>query len=169
MFMATGHLNNVEGFIKAITSYGGEDYPQFEEWYTPQNAIRFQAWLKDQPKVSGRTLYRGYTFDKRYFQDANFFVGGFVGVDALTQESMPSFTPSILRAARYVNEYGEVGLDDVVRVVFIIRTNGKAFVDIASFSHYPEEEEHKCTDDVLLKVKRIAWPVGVTQIELEEV
>lgn len=83
-------MENVEGFIKAITSYGGEDYLQFEEWYTPQNAIRFQAWLKDQPKVSGRTLYRGYTFDKRYFQDANFFVGGFVGGDGLSSSITPT-------------------------------------------------------------------------------
>lgn len=153
--MATGHLNNVEGFIKAITSYGGEDYPQFEEWYTPQNAISFQAWLNCQPKADGVILYRGYTFGRSYFEDADMRLGKVVGVDQLTQETLPSFTTDKIRASLYMNEYGEIGSDDGVRVLFVIRTKGKYFVDISELSHYKEERQYNCVDNVRLKVTRI--------------
>ena len=103
----------IQGFINAITSYGGDDYDLFEAYYTPQNEIRFQAWLKGQPKVDGVTLYRGYTFDRRYFEDADMKLGGYIGIDQLTQANLPSFTTDLFRASMYVNEYGEIGLDEL--------------------------------------------------------
>ena len=166
--MATGHLNNVEGFIKAITSYGGEDYPQFEEWYTPQNEILFQEWMKDQPKVEVVTLYRGYTFDRMYFEASNFKVGDVVGVDALTQLSFPSFTTSIMRASMYTNEFGETGLSDTVKVLFVVHTSGMGFVDVSQLSYYPEEKEFKCGNDTYFRVKSVERKAGYYKIELIE-
>ncbi len=167
--MATGHLNNVEGFIKAITSYGGEDYPQFEEWYTTQNAISFQVWLNCQPKADGVTLYRGYTFGRSYFEDADMRLGKVIGVDQLTQETLPSFTPDLIRASMYVNEYGEIGSDDGVRVLFVVRTKGKYFVDISELAYYKEERQYNCVNDARLKIVAFQRNGSCLQIELKEV
>lgn len=162
-------MEKIKGIIKAMTAYGGEDYPAFEEHWNDENIALFQQWLKEQPKVSGLTLYRGYTFDRSYFNDAMIEAGRIIGVDQLTQEQLPSFTTDYMRAARYVNEFGEVCLSDTVRVLFIIRAHGKAFVDISSLSHYPEEHEFKCTDDVNLYVERVRHTSSFTEIYLSEV
>lgn len=159
----------IQGFINAITSYGGDDYDLFEAYYTPQNEIRFQAWLKGQPKVDGVTLYRGYTFDRRYFEDADMKLGGYIGIDQLTQANLPSFTTDLFRASMYVNEYGEIGLDDAVRVLFVIRTHGRGFVDISEYSWHKEEREHKCLDSVRLQIREFQLKGGIMQITLEEV
>lgn len=160
----------VVGFIKAMTAYGGDSYAEYEPFWNDQNAALFQAWMTEQPKANGVTLYRGYTFNQTYFDDACLEVGSEVGVDVFTQEFLPSFTTGILRAVRYINDYGDVGLEDSVRVLFVVQTRGKAFVDIASLSRYPEEDEYKCLDDVRLRVVSIDQMAGCyLQITLEEV
>lgn len=158
----------VDGFIKAMTSYGGDYYDDYCDFWNTQNEAMYKEWLDEQKKVKDVVLYRGYTFNEDYYNDACFEVGSVVGVDALTQEFMPSFTDSPLRAIRYINDYGDVGFDSSVRVFFVINTNGNSFVDISSLSRYPEENEYKCTDNVLLRVANIERMPTYWQITLNE-
>lgn len=157
----------IEGFVKAITAYGG-DCESYEGYYSEENAMLFLKWLKDQPKVKDTTLYRGYTFNASYFNDGCYDIGAIIGVDALTQESLPSFTSEMVRACRYINDFGEIGFDDTVRVLFTINTHGVSFVDISSMSYYPEEKEFKCLDDVRLKVTSIKKRGAFVEIALDE-
>ena len=153
-----------------MTSYGGEEYATYEAFWNEQNMATFKEWMKRQPKVK-RFLYRGYTFNRQYFEDAGFAVGKVVGMDALTQElSLPSFTTSLMRAVRYITNYGDVNISDAVRVLFLIEASARAFVDISALSVYPEEQEHKCMDNVRLKVISIKHKAGSSvQITLKEI
>ena len=162
------HTDNIQGIIKAMTAYGG-DCEDYEHFWNDDNIILFNEWMRQQPKVSGITLYRGYTFDESYFNDTGIEVGAVIGEDALTQESLPSFTSDMLRAANYVNEFGETELTCVVKALFVIVTHGKAFVDISRLSYYPEENEYKCTDSVKLKVVAFERKAGLWQITMEEI
>lgn len=163
------NLEQVKGFINAITSYGGDSYPKFAEFYNDSNKEEYYKWLLEQQKVSDVTLYRGYTFDRRYLEDGLMYVGddGIVGVDFLTQEDCPSFTTNYLRATRYIQDYG-CFLSDSQKVMFEIKTRGKWFVDISALSCYPEEHEHKCHPDVRLMVTNIKHG-SLMKINLEEI
>ena len=55
-------------------------------------------------------IYRGYTFDKQYFEVCFFEVGKIIGEDKLTQKSNPSFTTSLIIAASYIREFCETSL-----------------------------------------------------------
>ena len=142
----------VHDYIKAITSYGGDKYDDYEQFFTPENEQEFKQWLNKQPKLNGVTIYRGYTFDKQYFEDCFFEVGKIIGEDELTQQSNPSFTTSLIRAASYIREFGETSLSSIQEVLFEIQTTGKYFVDISSLSYYPEENEIKVCDGFKLKI-----------------
>ena len=69
----------------------------------------------------------------------------------------------------YMGDYGDTELEAPVKVLFAIKTNGKAFVDISKMSIYPEELEHKCTDKVRLKVMAVERMAGYFRIDLDEV
>ena len=74
-------------------------------FFTPENKQEFKQCLNKQPKLNGVTIYKVYTFDKQYFD-----VGKIIGEDELTQQSNPSFTTSLIRAASYIREFSETGL-----------------------------------------------------------
>ena len=95
----------VHDYIKAITSYGGDKYDDYEQFFTPENRQEFKQWLNKQPKLNGVTICIGYTFDKQYFE-----VGKIIGEDELMQQSNSSFTTSLIRAASYIREFGETSL-----------------------------------------------------------
>ena len=95
----------VHDYIKAITSYGGDKYDVYEQFFTPENRQEFKQWLNKQPKLNGVTICIGYTFDKQYFE-----VGKIIGEDELMQQSNSSFTTSLIRAASYIREFGETSL-----------------------------------------------------------
>ena len=97
-------------YIKAITSYVGDKYDDYEQFFTTENEQEFKQWLNKQPKLNGVTIYRGYTFDKQYFEVCFFEVGKIIGEDELTQKSNPSFTTSLIRASSYIREFGETSL-----------------------------------------------------------
>ena len=160
----------VLAYIRATTSYGGEQYPEYAGGYTEANMSAFEKWLIRQHKAEGVTLYRGYTFDERYWEDCFIEEGCVIGVDQLTAESdIPAFTTSQIRAARYINDYGNgTGRDDV-RVLFKIQTNGRSFVDISPFSIYPEENEYRCTRKVRLRVDSINRKGGYLNVSCTEV
>lgn len=166
-FMYTDKLERLDGVIKAMTAYGG-DCTEYESFWSDENLQLFNLWLTGEPKVKDVTLYRGYSFNETYYNDAAFEVGKVVGVDALTQASHPSFTSSMMRAVRYMDEFGDVGIDGQVRVLFVIHTHGASFVDISARSYYPEESEYKCQNDVRLKVTGVTRKSGFYQIDLEE-
>lgn len=159
----------IDGFIKAITSYGGDEYPSYDGFFTDENKSLYKQWLARQPKASDVTLHRGYTFDEQYIRLDLLSLGDIMTKDSLTQDDMPSFTTQQVRASMYMNEYGEITLDGSVRVLFVIRTAGKSFVDITNHSFYKEEKEYKCTDDVRLKVTGLGKRGGYWLINLEEV
>ena len=50
----------VHDYIKAITSYGGDKYDGYEQFFTPENRQEFKQWLNKQPKLNGVTIYRLY-------------------------------------------------------------------------------------------------------------
>lgn len=156
------------GYIKAMTSYGGDEYPKYMKYYTTENENAYVEWLKEQPKISGKILYRGYTFDEMYFSDGCYEVDSVINVDNLTQDTAPSFTTDFIRACLYINEYGEIALEDRVRVLFVIHTKGKYFVDISKYSAYPEEKEYKCCNDLKLRIKSIKRKGGYTEMCLIE-
>ena len=143
-------------FIKATTAYGGDDYFKYSRFYNAKAAMDFEDWLEAQPAVEGIELYRGYTFNEGYWNDCNVFEGRTLGADQLTQSlDLPAFTDQPLRAVRYMNDFGEIGLDNAVRVLFIIRTQGKYFVDISSLSIYPSEHEYRCKINTFLRVEKV--------------
>lgn len=153
--------------IKALTAFGG-DCLDYAEFYTDDNLALLDKWLQAQPKVSDITLYRGYTFAEGYFNDADFSVGKIIGVDALTQVTNPSFTADFLRAVNYIREFGEIGLENVVEVLFSVKTTGKTFVNISKFSYYKDEQEYKCPNTAKFKVVAIKKTHIYTHIELQE-
>lgn len=160
---------NLEYFLKAITAYGS-DIHTYEGFYTEANKDRFMQWLKEEPKVSDTILFRGYTFDKSYYEDAAFHVGRIIGLDQLTQGSLPpAFTPDLIRAACYVREFGETDVSETVSVLFKVKAQGKHFVNISQWSYYPEEHEHRCTYDVRLKVIDLSLNGSYLLVNLEEV
>lgn len=62
--------------------------------------------------------YIGYTFDKQYFEDYFFDVGKIIGKDELMQQSNPSFTTLLIRAASYIREFCETSLSSTKVVSF---------------------------------------------------
>ena len=69
--------------------------------------------MNEHPKLNGVTIYRVYTFDKQYFE-----VGKIIGEDELTQQSNPSVTTSLIRAASYIREFCETSLSSTKVVSF---------------------------------------------------
>ena len=69
----------VHDYIKAITSYGGDKYYDYVQFFTTENEHEFKHWLNKQPKLNFFTIYRVYTFDKQYFE-----VCKIIGEDELT-------------------------------------------------------------------------------------
>ena len=100
----------VHDYIKAITSYGGDKYDDYGQFFNTENEQEFKQWLNKQPKQNGVTIYRVYTFDKQYFEVCFFEVGKIIGEDELMQQSNSSFTTSLIRAASYIIEFGETSL-----------------------------------------------------------
>ena len=162
-------MENIEGVIKAMTSYGSQEYENYSHFWNDKDIQSFSNWLLLQPKIKNLVLYRGYSFDRQYFNDANIVKDSVIDTDALTQESLPSFTTDLIRACLYINEYGEIALEDRVRVLFVIHTKGKYFVDISKYSAYSEEREYKCTDNAKLKVISLTEKANYLQIELKEI
>ena len=103
----------VHDYIKAITSYGGDKYDDYEQFFTTEIEKEFKQWLNEHTKLNGVTIYRAYTFDKQYFE-----VGKIIGKDELMQQSNPSFTTSLIRAASYIREFGETSLSSTKVVSF---------------------------------------------------
>ena len=153
-------------FVKAITSYGGEDYFRYEDSYTQENRDAFERWLEKATKVSGVSLFRGYRFEERYWEDCMIDEGSIIGEDQLTQElDLPAFTTGPLRAVKYMSEFGEgMYVDNSVKVLFEVHTSGKYFVDISEYSRYREECEHRCIRNTKLLVERIRKRSGFTEL-----
>ena len=108
----------VHDYIKAITSYGGDKYDDYGKFFTTENEQEFKQWLNEQPKLNGVTICIGYTFDKQYFEVCFFEVGKIIGEDELMQQSNPSFTTSLIRAANYIREFCETSLSSTKVVSF---------------------------------------------------
>lgn len=157
-------------YIKAITSANGNFYIENEKYNSPENAEAFEEWLKGQPKSNGVTLYRGYCFEKLYWEDIGMTEGGVIDMDALTQsDTPPAFTESLLRAVRYMREFGEgVNLSESVNVLFEVKTEGICFVDISRYSYYPEEGEYRFPKDSNFVVENITENGCYKKIILKE-
>ena len=147
--------DEVAGFIKATSAFGGDHFPEYSQYFTDDASREFDRWLETQPCVSGKTLYRGYCFDRYYWEDGGLYEPG----DILTEDNftqsieLPGFTESQLRAVGYMSEFGE-GLEvyDRQKVLFEVRTNGKHFVDLSRLTFYPSETEHRCKRGTRVKV-----------------
>lgn len=154
---------SVANYIKATSAFGGDSYPEFSTYFTNEASWEFESWLKSQPCVKGKTLYRGYCFESNYWEDGGpYWVGMKLNEDSFTQSlELPAFTEGQLRAAGYMNEFGEgLELSDRYKVLFEIRTKGKYFVDISALTLYPSETEHRCkrgTRVRILSVKRTSF------------
>lgn len=159
----------VQKFIKATTAYGGDDYPLYSGGYTEEGARAFREWIAYQEGVSDVTLFRGYSFDPRYWEDGMVEEGSIIGIDQMTQSTeLPAFTEGPIRATLYMNEFGEVSLEWRERVFFEIKTHGKSFIDISPWSRYPEEKEYRCKEDTRLLVTGIKQKGGYLHITCEE-
>ena len=42
----------VHDYIKAITSYVGDKYDDYEQFFTTENDQEFKQWLNEQPKLN---------------------------------------------------------------------------------------------------------------------
>ena len=157
-----------EQFIKAITSRGGDKEQEYACHYTHLNAREFDRWLFEQPKANGVTLYRGYKLERNFFEDGDYSVGAILEPLSLTENYYPAFTTGEIRAVRYINDFGG-GLEDDVRILFVLQTSGKYMVDISSLSVYPEEEEHHCCDGAKFKVVKSEQFSTFLRLTLEEV
>lgn len=158
-----------EAYIKAITSYGGDEERDFAHYYADEYEQAFEAWLIEQPKANDVTLYRGYTFDAGYFADCNLNEGEIVTPWALTAEYHPAFTTDELRAVRYINDYGNAYDDDYVKILFELHTKGMYITDVSEHSVYPCEAEHHCCADAKFKVVKTERKGGFTRIIIEEI
>ena len=167
--MNTCLLDPVGAFIKASTAFGGDDYPLYSEGFTEANNAAFERWLEGQVKVTGKTLYRGYCFEDRYWEDTMIEPGSVIGEDQMTQSVLlPGFTEGPLRASLYMNEFGEgVGWGGI-KVLFQIHTKGRYFVDISYLSFYPSEDEYRCVRGTSLLVTQIKPHGGYTEVVCEE-
>lgn len=148
----------VANYIKATSAFGGDRYPEFSAYFTNEAAQEFEQWLETQHGVNGKTLYRGYCFERNYWEDGGpYEVGSILTEDSFTQSiELPAFTESPLRASGYMNEFGE-GLEvyDRQKVLFEIRTKGKYFVNISGLTLYPSETEHRCKRGTRVRVVSI--------------
>lgn len=144
------------GYIKATTSYGGDMYDAYKEYYTDACRDVFETWLATRPKVGGIFLYRGYCFDSRYWEDSHVEEGRVIDVDSLTQSvELPAFTDDYIRAVRYINEFGETGLSEIVKVLFEVCLHDRYFVDISEYSVYQEEREYRPVRGMRLYVDKV--------------
>lgn len=148
-------LDLVKGYIKAITSHGGDYYDDWADFYTPENEALFYKWEKEQTKASGIELFRGYTFEQQFFEDGCYEVGRIITPSNLTAGENPAFTTGECRAAIYINDYGNGIGDGDVRVLFCLKTSGKYAVDISQFSRYPSEGEYHLCEDAKLRIVEI--------------
>ena len=158
-----------EKYIKAITSYGGDEEQDYAPYFTEENEKAFDLWLKEQPKANGITLYRGYKFDDRYFEDCNLNEGEVVTPWSLTAWYHPAFTTDELRAVRYINDFGNAFDDDYVKILFKLHTKGKYMVDVSSLSVYPEESEYHPCQDARFRIVSTGRKGGYTTIVMEEI
>lgn len=163
-------MNTIKEYIKAVTAHGGDDFDSLQHGYTEEGRKAFEAWLDTMPRISGKTLYRGYCFDAQYWNDSCIKVGSSIVVDNMTQSfDLPSFTTELIRAATYMNEFGEgLLLDNRQKVLFRVETSGKYFVDISEFSHYPEEREARCVRDTALRVTDVKRRGGYVELKCTE-
>ena len=158
-----------EAYIKALSAIGGDMEDEYSAYLTEEYEQAYDTWLKGQPKVSGVTLYRGYTFDKRFFEEGLWGEGEVVSQYALSAGFHPAFTLSPMRAAIYINDYGNAYDEfERVKVLFELHTSGKYMVDVSALSIYPQEDEHHCTEDAKFKVLSIKRTGGFTTIVMEE-
>ena len=157
-----------EAYIKAITSIGGDHEDEYSEYLTTDNEAAFESWLASQPKVSGKTLYRGYKLDRSFYEDGDYSDGAVLSPLSLTGGFHPAFTEGLLRAAGYINEFGSDS-DDGVKLFFELRTSGKYMVDVSEHSVYSCESEHHCTADARFKVVKNERRGALIQITLEEI
>lgn len=157
-----------EAYIKAMTSFGGDEERDFAQYYTDEYEQALEEWLVEQPKATGITLFRGYKFDARFFEDCNLNEGEIVTPWALTAFYHPAFTTDTLRAVKYINEFGNA-YDEYVKVLFELRTSGKYMVNVSELSHYPEENEYHATKDARFKVVSNKRTGGFYTITLEEI
>jgi len=138
------------GYIKMLTSIGGENEHLYECYNTPQAEQAFNEWLDTQSKVEGVILYRGYRLEEQYLD--SLYEGAIIEPLNITQEFHPAFTPNLLRASAYMNEMGS----DLGRKVFFeLHTSGKTMVDISKYSLYPEETEYQPIADAKWVVKSV--------------
>lgn len=159
-----------EAYIKAITAIGGDMEEEYSCYLTEECEHAFESWLRTQPKANGVTLYRGYTFDRGFFEEGLWEEGGIVSQYSLSAGFHPAFTLSPMRAAIYINDYGNAYDElDRVKVLFELRTKGKYAVDVSALSVYPQEDEYHVTEDARFKVLSIKRTGGFTTIVMEEV
>ena len=144
----------VDGYIQAYTAKGGADYGLVSEYDTPANREKFMKWMDGQEKLDGVPLYRashilagdivnnivyGGWKEGETEIDSSYISNNSAGLLAFSRQStrvfsyggsMPKKNP---KYDRFENE--------PMHVKFRVDTSGKNFVDIASRSHYPEEQE----------------------------
>ena len=148
---------------------GALDYDKYSSFFNDENEKHFLKWMRYQRKETG-LFYRGYTFNKMYFEDCNFEVGKIIGIDELTQDIyLPALTRSKMRAALYTRGYGEICFDSSEKVVFEIEAVGKHIVDISKYSHYPKESECRCTPLFKCKIAEIKKMGGYLKIKAIEI
>lgn len=157
-----------EKYIKAITSIGGDLEDEYAAYLTEANEASFEAWLSEQPKIDGVTLYRGYRLEKSFFEDGDYSEGAILSPLSLTEGFHPAFTDSELRAVRYMNEFG-TSLDDYIKILFELHTKGMYMTDVSEHSVYPCEAEHHCCADAKFKVVKTERKGGFTRIIIEEI
>lgn len=161
-------MNAHEAYIKAYTSYGGDDEPAYAHYHTEENEIAFDEWLREQPKVSGKTLYRGYRLDRSFFEEMDLSKGAILLPLSLSEGYYPAFTDGLLRASTYMNEFGST-LEDGEKIFCELHTSGKYMVDCSEYSLYPQEGEHHCSQDARFRVIDSFRKGAFTTIVMEEI
>lgn len=156
-------------YLKATTAFGGDSYGDFAQGFTEENCIAFETFLSRQDKANGITLYRGYNFEPHYWEDCMVEVGSVIGEDQMTASlDLPAFTTGPIRAALYMNEFGDGVGRCGAKVLFEIETKGKHFVDVSQFSVY-KEGEYRCERGTRVKVIAIVEKGGYQHIKCIEV
>lgn len=158
-------------YIKAITAKGGDGYDALKQFDTPEHREAFETWLEEQPKINGETIYRGFTFERGYWEDGFYRLeDGRATIDNLTSgNNVPAFTTDSVRASIYINEFGNgIGFRDSVRVLFTVKTCGLYCVNVSPYSYYREEKEYRCTRDALFVVEGMVDKGSFIAVTLRE-
>lgn len=155
-------MTRAHGYIKRITSYGGDEEGRYSSFDDAE--MDFNAWLDEQPKVSGVTLYRGYRLEHELAEAI--MENAILEPLHISELFHPGFTTSPLRAGVYCNEMGSyLGQ----KYLFILETTGKYMVDISKYSVYPEEGEHQPVSQAQWLVTKVRPTGSYIEVQMKEI